>query len=77
LPGAEPAITAPPFTLKTSPVMKLASGLQRKTMGAAISSGRAMRPSGIWPEIVCSIPGCETTGAVMSVPTHPGATQFT
>src|SRR6202034_1222687 len=34
-----PTRTAPPFTLKISPVMKLAYSVQRNSTGAAISSG--------------------------------------
>ena len=39
-------MAAPPSTPKQWPVMKLAPGEARKTMTAATSSGRPMRPSG-------------------------------
>ena len=42
-----PTRTAPPFTLKTSPVMKPACAVHKKRTGAAISSGLPTRPSGI------------------------------
>ena len=41
-----------PFTLKISPVTKLDSSLARNTIGAAISSGDATRPSGIVSRIL-------------------------
>src|SRR6266568_4496554 len=73
----QPHKTEPPFTLMTSPVMKLAKSEATKRMGPAISSGVAARPRGItevailWPAFVSS------TGLDMSVATQPGATQLT
>src|SRR5271170_6442869 len=42
--SAHPASTAPPFTLKISPEINPAKGVQRKSTGAAISSTSAGRP---------------------------------
>ena len=39
----------PPSTQSSAPLTKLASPLSKKAVAAATSSGRAMRPSGIWP----------------------------
>src|SRR5215471_8522500 len=72
-----PHKTAPPFTLMTSPVMKLARSEAAKRIGPAISSGVPARRNGItvvaifWPALVSS------TGLDISVATQPGATQFT
>ena len=39
--------TNPPSTIRSTPVQKLAASLSRKTAGPTISSGAAMRPSGV------------------------------
>src|SRR5205807_6016223 len=72
-----PTSTAPPFTLKTSPVMKPACSVQRKRMGAAISSGLPTRPKGISRRISSPLRGSSRAGRDMSVSTQPGATEFT
>src|SRR5208337_4888978 len=72
-----PTSTAPPFTFSTSPEMNPASGVQRKTIGPAISRAVATRPSGIAVAIFSPVAGSASVAAVMSVATHPGATQFT
>src|SRR5262249_3969406 len=74
---AHPTSTAPPLTLKTSPVMKPACSVHRKRMGAAISSGVATRPSGMVANTFSRMAGSLSAGAAMSVATQPGATQFT
>src|SRR5580704_16273034 len=72
-----PQRTEPPFTLITSPVMKVARSDAAKRMGPAISSAVATRFNAIGaradfiPAFLCS------TDADMSVSTQPGATQFT
>ena len=49
LAALHPTSTAPPFTLNTSPETNPAHGVHRNTIGPAISSGSAARPSGINP----------------------------
>jgi hypothetical protein len=49
----------------------------RKTMGPAMSSGVATRPTGIVLRIASRSALLEKTSFVMSVSTQPGATQFT
>src|SRR5882757_4231263 len=73
----QPASTAPPLTLKTSPEMNPAISVQRKTMGPAISAGVATRPRGMVPRTAEEIFASASAPADMSVSTHPGATQFT
>src|SRR5207245_10065843 len=73
----QPTSTAPPFTLKISPVMKPACSVQRKRTGAAISSGVAARPRGIVAYTFLLTTGSLSAGAAMSVATQPGATQLT
>src|SRR6202158_6104849 len=75
--GLYPHKTEPPFTLMTSPVMKLARSEATKRIGPAISSAVAARPRGMtvvaifWPALDSS------TALDMSVATQPGATAFT
>src|SRR5208282_1186136 len=68
---------APPFTLITSPVMKVARSEAAKRIGPAISSARAGRFSGIAALANFELFFERSTAADMSVSTHPGATQFT
>src|SRR5260370_13363683 len=73
----QPHKTEPPFTLMTSPVMKLARSEATKRIGPATSSAVAALPRGItvdaifWPAFVSS------TAMDMSLATQPGATEFT
>src|ERR1700733_12811314 len=73
----QPHKTDPPFTLMTSPVMKLARSEARNKMGPSISSAVAARPSGMaaatifWPAFELR------TSLDISVATHPGATELT
>src|SRR5260370_11277460 len=73
----QPHKTEPPFTLMTSPVMKLARSEATKRIGPATSSAVAARPRGItvdaifWPAFVSS------TGMDMSVATQPRAPELT
>ncbi len=53
-----------------------ASREARKTTGPAMSSGVAMRPSGM-PASASFRPGPDSAAAVMSVSTQPGATELT
>src|SRR5262252_1041659 len=71
-----PTNTAPPFTLKISPVMKPACGVQRNKIGPAISSGVPTRPSGMVAKTLSRVGGSFNAGADMSVATQPGATQL-
>src|SRR6185437_11598928 len=71
-----PTRTAPPLTLKISPEMKPAQGEQRNTIGPAISSGSAARPSGIRSSAFLDAIGSLRVPADISVRTHPGATQL-
>ena len=61
-----PASTAPPFTLKISPVMKPACGEHKNRMGPAISSGVPTRPKGIESKISLRMAGSFNAGATMS-----------
>src|SRR5258706_2196364 len=72
-----PTSTAPPFTLKTSPVMKLAYSVHRKSTGPAISSGVPTRPNGISRRISSPLLGSSSAGLDKSVSTQPGATELT
>src|SRR5258708_36746699 len=72
-----PANTAPPLTLKTSPVMKLACGVHRNNTGAAISSGVPARPIGMVRRICAPLFGSANAAAVDSGPTHPRPPEFT
>src|ERR1700735_1046895 len=72
-----PARTAPPFTLNTSPVMKLACSVHKNSTGAAISSGVPARPRGMVCRISSPTLGSASAPALISVLTQPGATQFT
>src|ERR1041385_3447365 len=72
-----PHKTDPPFTLSTSPVMWLAQVLHRKTIGPAISSGVATRPSGMILLIASCVALSASASVVISVSTQPGATQLT
>ena len=74
--SVQPTSTAPPLTLKISPEMKPAKGVQRKRMGAAISSTWAGRPSGISDNSFLDVSGSLRTATDISVPTQPGATQL-
>src|SRR5665213_562296 len=71
-----PAKTAPPLTLNTSPETNPAQGVQRKTIGPAISSGSAGRPSGIKSNAFLDVSGLESVPADIPVRTQPGATQL-
>src|SRR6185437_14348611 len=71
-----PTRTAPPLTLKISPETKPAHGVQRNTIGPAISSGSAARPSGMRFNAFLDAMGSERVPADMSVTTQPGATQL-
>src|ERR1700730_9931465 len=73
----QPHRTEPPFTLRTSPVIKVAKSQARNRIGPAISSGVAGRPSGIWVCTSFTPAFVWSTGFDMSVSTHPGATQLT
>src|SRR5256885_1347810 len=72
-----PHNTEPPFTLMTSPVMKLARPDAANKIGPAISSAVAGRPSGIAAAAIFCPAFVSSTGFDMSVATHPGATEFT
>src|ERR1700726_2836462 len=72
----QPHRTEPPFTLRTSPVTKVARSEARKRIGPAISSGVAARPSGICACTSLAPAFVWSTGFDMSVSTHPGATQL-
>src|SRR5258706_13171162 len=72
-----PTSTAPPFTLKISPVMKLAYSVHRKSTGPAISSGVPTRPNGISRRISSPLLGLSSAGLDKSVSTQPGATELT
>src|ERR1051326_3034993 len=74
---SHPHKTEPPFTFRISPLICRPHSVQRNTMGQAMSSGVATRPTGIPSSIDFRNPGCENTSAHMSVSTHPGATEFT
>src|SRR5580700_1889162 len=76
-PTSYPTSTAPPFTLKTSPVIKPAYSVHKNSTGAAISSGLPARPSGIVPRIASPVLGSSSAGFDISVSTQPGATLFT
>src|SRR5258706_1088566 len=73
----QPHSTAPPFTLRTSPVIKVARSEARNRIGPAISSGVAARPSGICDCTSFAPAFVRSTGFDMSVSTHPAATQLT
>src|SRR5262252_3114144 len=55
--GNHPTRTAPPFTLKISPVIKPARGVQRNRIGPAISWAVAARPTGIFARIASRVSG--------------------
>ena len=71
-----PTKTAPPLMFQISPEMKPAHGVQRKTMGPAISSGSAARPSGMRSSAFLDAIGSARVPADISVRTQPGATQL-
>src|SRR5260370_4001365 len=72
-----PHSTAPPVTLSTSPVTKVARSDAQNRIGPAISARVPTRPSGI-AEVANFAPALvASTGRDMSVPTQPGATQLT
>src|SRR2546426_11938268 len=75
----QPHSTVPPLTFRTSPVMCRARSEHKNTIGPAISSGGATRPSGIVRSISrFPFPASRENGCWhISVSTHPGATQFT
>src|SRR6185437_9907855 len=71
-PCRHPTSTAPPFTFSTSPLMNPAHGVQRKRIGAAISSTRATRPNGMVQKIFARPASVAKAGADISVSTQPG-----
>src|ERR1700744_1695246 len=71
-----PTRTAPPLTFHISPEMKPAHGVQRNTIGPAISSGSAARPSGMRPSAFLDAIGSARVPADISVTTQPGAMQL-
>src|SRR5436305_752807 len=73
----QPHRTEPPFTFKTSPVMCRAHRVHRKTIGQAMSSALATRPSGIVSSTALRYCASEKTPSHISVKTQPGATAFT
>src|ERR1700735_5278509 len=74
---AYPQRTEPPFTLITSPVMKVARSDAAKRMGPAISSAVATRFNAMGARADFIPAFLPSTEADMSVSTQPGATQFT
>src|ERR1700733_5238951 len=72
----QPARTAPPLTLRISPEMKPASGVQRNNIGPAISLTCPGRPRGMVERMVLERSGCLRTSEDISVATQPGATQL-
>src|SRR5206468_9531066 len=73
----QPTRTAPPLTLKISPVINPACGVHKNKIGPAISSGVPTRPMGIGRRTSFAIVGSSSEGRDISVSTHPGATEFT
>src|ERR1700761_4326944 len=71
-----PTNTAPPLTFQISPEMKPAHGVHRNTIGPAISSGSAARPSGMRSSAFLDAIGSPRVPADISVITQPGATQL-
>src|SRR5580658_10185739 len=69
---AYPTSTAPPFTLKISPVIKPAYSVHKNNTGAAISSGLPARPMGIVRRIRSPTPGSSSADFDISVSTQPG-----
>src|SRR5258708_20464091 len=70
-----PQSTLPPLTLRISPVTCRASAEHRNTIGPAMSSAEAMRPSGMLADIFVR-PSLAIGATTISVSTHPGATEF-
>src|SRR5581483_6480075 len=66
-------VTVPPFGLTTWPVVQVFAGEARNQITSAISSGAAIRPSGIWA--ISS--GVRSVAGSRSVSVGPGATQLT
>src|SRR5271168_598227 len=73
----QPQSTEPPFTLITSPVIKVARSEAAKRMGPAISSAVPTRLSGMGTRADFRPFFVRRTEADISVSTQPGATQFT
>src|ERR1035437_9581856 len=71
-----PVRTAPPLTLKISPEMKPAKGVQRKRIGPAISVTWPGRPTGMVGLVRAATSGASKTEPVISVWVQPGATQL-
>ena len=57
--------------------MNVAASLAKNAIGPAISSGRPTRPSGIVANTFARPASSDSASALMSVATHPGATQLT
>src|SRR2546426_1009773 len=67
----------PPSTGSTTPVIAPASGLARKTIAPAISSGWSRRPSGMRRVAARTKVSFSKNAAVIGVTVKPGATAFT